>query len=175
MLKQITSLVIILKLSVMEYGWLIFFVLCYFQNGYTAIGWIGLILLNGRYKNIRRIFFFRSICIHHCLYSNILHPQHPSRYGITNHQRNLESSFPDVASFFEMLIRAVITSHLTTHSHSLRACFISSPADTPIVTLKMGSSLNPDDIKEGDDIYFDCHIQSNPKPYKLAWYHNVSI
>ncbi|KXJ84425.1 hypothetical protein RP20_CCG007247 [Aedes albopictus] len=43
---------------------------------------------------------------------------------------------------------------------------------TPIVTLKMGSSLNPDDIKEGDDIYFDCHIQSNPKPYKLAWYHN---
>ncbi|XP_055525427.1 hemicentin-1 [Wyeomyia smithii] len=42
----------------------------------------------------------------------------------------------------------------------------------PIVTLKMGSSLNPDDIKEGDDIYFDCHIQSNPKPYKLAWYHN---
>lgn len=44
----------------------------------------------------------------------------------------------------------------------------------PIVTLKMGSSLNPDDIKEGDDIYFDCHIQSNPKPYKLAWYHDVS-
>ncbi|XP_052899973.1 hemicentin-1 [Anopheles moucheti] len=42
----------------------------------------------------------------------------------------------------------------------------------PIVTLKMGSSLNPDDIKEGDDIYFDCHIQSNPKPYKLAWYHD---
>ncbi|ETN65555.1 sidestep protein [Anopheles darlingi] len=43
---------------------------------------------------------------------------------------------------------------------------------TPIVKLQMGSSLNPDDIKEGDDIYFDCHIQSNPKPYKLAWYHN---
>lgn len=47
--------------------------------------------------------------------------------------------------------------------------------DTPIVKLQMGSSLNPDDIKEGDDIYFDCHIQSNPKPYKLAWYHNVSM
>lgn len=45
----------------------------------------------------------------------------------------------------------------------------------PIVTLKMGSSLNPDDIKEGDDVYFECLIQSNPKFYKLSWFHNVSI
>lgn len=44
----------------------------------------------------------------------------------------------------------------------------------PVVTLKMGSSLNPDDIKEGDDVYFECLIQSNPKPYKMSWYHNVS-
>ncbi|CAO1433884.1 unnamed protein product [Diamesa serratosioi] len=42
----------------------------------------------------------------------------------------------------------------------------------PVVTLKMGSSLNPDDIKEGDDVYFECLIQSNPKPYKMSWYHN---
>jgi hypothetical protein len=47
-------------------------------------------------------------------------------------------------------------------------------ADMPIVTLKMGSSLNPDDIKEGDDVYFECLIQSNPKPYKMSWFHNVS-
>lgn len=46
--------------------------------------------------------------------------------------------------------------------------------DMPVVTLKMGSSLNPDDIKEGDDVYFECLIQSNPKFYKLSWYHNVS-
>lgn len=46
--------------------------------------------------------------------------------------------------------------------------------DTPIVSLKMGSSLNPDDIKEGDDVYFECDIRSNPKPYRKAWYHNVS-
>lgn len=46
--------------------------------------------------------------------------------------------------------------------------------DTPVVKLKMGSSLNPDDIKEGDDVYFECHILSNPKPYKMAWYHEVS-
>lgn len=45
----------------------------------------------------------------------------------------------------------------------------------PVVTLKMGSSLNPDDIKEGDGVYFECTIRSNPKPYKMAWYHDVSI
>ncbi|XP_022903611.1 neural cell adhesion molecule 2 isoform X2 [Onthophagus taurus] len=42
----------------------------------------------------------------------------------------------------------------------------------PIVTLKMGSSLNPEDIKEGDDVYFECNIRANPKAYKLSWYHN---
>lgn len=47
-------------------------------------------------------------------------------------------------------------------------------ADMPLATLKMGSSLNPDDIKEGDDVYFECHIRSNPKPYKMSWYHDVS-
>lgn len=47
--------------------------------------------------------------------------------------------------------------------------------DQPVVTLKMGPTLNPDDIKEGDDVYFECHIHSNPKPYKMAWYHNVSM
>ena len=53
--------------------------------------------------------------------------------------------------------------------------FSSSFADMPVVTLKMGSSLNPDDIKEGADVYFECLIQSNPKPYKMSWYHNVSF
>lgn len=45
----------------------------------------------------------------------------------------------------------------------------------PVVTLKMGSSLNPEDIKEGDDVYFECNIRANPKTYKLAWFHNVSL
>jgi hypothetical protein len=45
----------------------------------------------------------------------------------------------------------------------------------PVVTLKMGSSLNPDDIKEGDDVYFECMILSNPKPYKMSWFHDVSF
>lgn len=38
----------------------------------------------------------------------------------------------------------------------------------------MGTSLNPDDIKEGDDVYFECLVQSNPKNHKLSWFHNVS-
>nr|CAD7586356.1 unnamed protein product [Timema genevievae] len=42
----------------------------------------------------------------------------------------------------------------------------------PVVNLKMGSSLNPDDIKEGDDVYFECNIRANPKAYRLAWFHN---
>ncbi|EDV92962.1 hemicentin-1 [Drosophila grimshawi] len=42
----------------------------------------------------------------------------------------------------------------------------------PTTVLKMGSSLNPDDIKEGDDAYFECLVQSNPKPYKMSWFHN---
>ncbi|KAH1015101.1 hypothetical protein HUJ05_012879 [Dendroctonus ponderosae] len=44
--------------------------------------------------------------------------------------------------------------------------------DVPVVTLKMGSTLNPEDIKEGDDVYFECNIRANPKAYKLSWFHN---
>ncbi|KAJ8981821.1 hypothetical protein NQ317_007407 [Molorchus minor] len=42
----------------------------------------------------------------------------------------------------------------------------------PVVTLKMGSTLNPDDIKEGDDVYFECNVRANPKAHKLSWFHN---
>nr|XP_050855116.1 nephrin-like [Vespula vulgaris] len=41
----------------------------------------------------------------------------------------------------------------------------------PIVTLKMGSSLDPKRIKEGDDVYFECTVRSNPRAYKLTWFH----
>lgn len=45
----------------------------------------------------------------------------------------------------------------------------------PVVTLRMGETLNPDDIKEGDDVYFECIVRANPKVYKLAWFKDVSI
>lgn len=44
----------------------------------------------------------------------------------------------------------------------------------PVVTLRMGSTLNPDDIKEGADVYFECKVRANPKEYKLAWFKDVS-
>ncbi|XP_024892513.1 hemicentin-2-like isoform X1 [Temnothorax curvispinosus] len=40
----------------------------------------------------------------------------------------------------------------------------------PVVILRMGETLNPDDIKEGDDVYFECIVRANPKVYKLAWF-----
>jgi len=39
----------------------------------------------------------------------------------------------------------------------------------------MGETLNPDDIKEGDDVYFECIVRANPKVYKLAWFKDVSV
>ncbi|KDR10051.1 hypothetical protein L798_00313, partial [Zootermopsis nevadensis] len=42
----------------------------------------------------------------------------------------------------------------------------------PIVSLMLGSTLNPDDIKEGDDVYFECHVKANPPWRKLSWLHN---
>lgn len=47
--------------------------------------------------------------------------------------------------------------------------------DQPQVTLQLGSTLNPDDIKEGDDVYFECHIKANPKENRITWWHDVSI
>ncbi|XP_060522405.1 synaptogenesis protein syg-2-like isoform X2 [Cylas formicarius] len=41
----------------------------------------------------------------------------------------------------------------------------------PQVTLHLGSTLNPEDIKEGDDVYFECNIKANPKQHKITWYH----
>uniref|UniRef100_A0A182Q0R6 Ig-like domain-containing protein n=1 Tax=Anopheles farauti TaxID=69004 RepID=A0A182Q0R6_9DIPT len=42
----------------------------------------------------------------------------------------------------------------------------------PVVILQLGSTLAMDDIKEGDDIYFECRIQSNPSWRRLTWLHN---
>lgn len=39
----------------------------------------------------------------------------------------------------------------------------------PLVSLKLGSNLDETDIKEGDDVYFECHIQANPSAHKVAW------
>ncbi|KAH9642572.1 hypothetical protein HF086_011165 [Spodoptera exigua] len=42
----------------------------------------------------------------------------------------------------------------------------------PVLTMSLGSTLNPNDIKEGDDVYFECNIKANPKEHRISWYHN---
>ncbi|XP_033217421.1 nephrin-like [Belonocnema kinseyi] len=45
----------------------------------------------------------------------------------------------------------------------------------PSVSLSLGSTLSPEDIKEGDDVYFECHIKANPPWSKLSWIHNGEV
>uniref|UniRef100_A0A1A9USK6 Ig-like domain-containing protein n=1 Tax=Glossina austeni TaxID=7395 RepID=A0A1A9USK6_GLOAU len=44
----------------------------------------------------------------------------------------------------------------------------------PTLQLDLGSNLNPEDIEEGDDVYFECKVHANPAAYKVIWKHNVS-
>ena len=43
------------------------------------------------------------------------------------------------------------------------------------MTLSLGSNLDETDIKENDDVYFECHIKANPKAHKVTWLRNVSV
>ena len=46
-------------------------------------------------------------------------------------------------------------------------------ADAPTVALSFGSNLDPGNIAEGNDVYFECKISANPEVYKVVWLHNV--
>ena len=48
-------------------------------------------------------------------------------------------------------------------------------SDPPKVRLSLGSSIDPDAISEGNDVYMDCEIRANPRVYKVEWSHNVSF
>ncbi|XP_026314886.1 neural cell adhesion molecule 1-like isoform X1 [Hyposmocoma kahamanoa] len=43
---------------------------------------------------------------------------------------------------------------------------------SPLVTLSLGSTLNPNEIEESDDVYFECNVRANPKEYRITWFHN---
>ena len=47
--------------------------------------------------------------------------------------------------------------------------------DKPVVVISMGQTLNPDRIKSGDDVYFECSIDAKPRAHKIAWLFNVSF
>ncbi|XP_016840806.1 nephrin isoform X1 [Nasonia vitripennis] len=41
----------------------------------------------------------------------------------------------------------------------------------PETKIRLGTSLDPNAIKEGSDVYFDCLIQARPPVYKVEWTH----
>nr|XP_045590339.1 nephrin-like isoform X2 [Procambarus clarkii] len=45
-------------------------------------------------------------------------------------------------------------------------------SDPPEVHVAPGSSLDLNHIKEGDDVYFDCHIKARPEAHKITWTFN---
>ncbi|XP_076031364.1 uncharacterized protein LOC143019535 isoform X2 [Oratosquilla oratoria] len=42
----------------------------------------------------------------------------------------------------------------------------------PEASIKLGRSLNPGRIKEGDDVYFECTVKAKPSINKATWKHN---
>lgn len=46
--------------------------------------------------------------------------------------------------------------------------------DVPVAKIHLGAKMNPNDIEEGDDVYFECDVDANPPAYKVVWEHNVS-
>lgn len=40
--------------------------------------------------------------------------------------------------------------------------------------MSLGANLDPANIAEGNDVYFECSISANPRVYKVVWLHNVS-
>ncbi|XP_037080719.1 hemicentin-1-like [Pollicipes pollicipes] len=41
----------------------------------------------------------------------------------------------------------------------------------PIVTLEFGRNLDPNRIREGNDVYFECNIQAHPPVDQVQWLH----
>ncbi|XP_035918540.1 neural cell adhesion molecule 1-like [Anopheles stephensi] len=42
----------------------------------------------------------------------------------------------------------------------------------PDASVRLGSSLDPNAIREGTDVYFDCIVKAHPAVYKVEWKHN---
>ena len=72
--------------------------------------------------------------------------------------------------FFKLYIELVANRYCARARSIHLKNFISDP---PKVRLSLGSSINPESISEGNDVYMDCEIRANPKAYKVEWSHNV--
>lgn len=40
--------------------------------------------------------------------------------------------------------------------------------------MRLGTPLDPEAVREGTDLYFDCIVSAHPPVYKVEWRHNVS-
>ena len=41
-----------------------------------------------------------------------------------------------------------------------------------MVSLRLGRTLNAENIQTGHDVYFECDVKANPSPLRLEWTHN---
>ena len=47
-------------------------------------------------------------------------------------------------------------------------------SDAPQVSLRLGRTLDADNIRTGHEVNFECDVKSNPPALRLEWLHNVS-
>lgn len=92
--------------------------------------------------------------------------------------RNLPYYFTGNNAFIRLsspYLWTVLSQYLRSRaSFSLLSSCLLLPSDTPTSEAVLGASLNPQNIREGDDVYFECHVRANPRAYKVVWKHNVS-
>ena len=43
----------------------------------------------------------------------------------------------------------------------------------PVVEVVLAPALDPTNIREGEDVYFECHIKANPSETRVVWLHEV--
>ena len=43
-----------------------------------------------------------------------------------------------------------------------------------LLVLKRGQYVD-NELRPGNDVYFECDVKANPIPHKLIWLHNVSF
>lgn len=98
----------------------------------------------------------------------------PSFLGSSLPFRRMLLSFVTVAAVCMCVFAAVRGFSLFCWRTNAAAAAAVATTDQPQVTLQLGSTLNPDDIKEGDDVYFECQIKANPKEHRITWWHDVS-
>ena len=53
--------------------------------------------------------------------------------------------------------------------------FSSLFSDAPLVSLRLGRTLDPTNLHTGHDVYFECDVKANPPSLRLEWSHNGRI